>query len=312
MTTAKSTELLVAAVRAESDDLREFLWRTAAVFKSREDVLACDRCELGEHANRVPWTGPRSQVMFVGEAPGASEDAAGVPFVGPAGKLFDQALTEAGMSRSDVAVSNTVCCRPARNDFGLAWRTNAPERCRPHREAALDTSGAWLVCLLGGTALRVFGVGQTVGQVRGSLWWGDDARLYTASWHPAYVLRKPHKLETLVKDLTQVHGLLRGDIPLPSMTTPPVELLGVAADRHTMDRYKQAWKKHGWVSTFSPHVGRRVALVQNRDVEPPPEMFDVKLQAVDVARLRTPTNIRAAAHLAALTPTLEPTPKVSL
>lgn len=302
-----SLEVLAAAASMDSPEAREFLVRTAAVLQARESLAECNDCKLGLTANRVPWAGPRGPLMIVGEAPGANEDAAGVPFVGQSGRVLNRALEAAGMSRSVVAVSNTIGCRPEHNDFNLAWDAKAPLHCRRHREAALDSSGAWLVCLLGGTALKVFNVGKNVGEARGTVWWGDDHRLYTASWHPAYVLRKPDKTPTLVKDLERARRLIQGATELPPMTNPPIECLGATTTPRSRELYRKAFRKYGYVAVHSPYANARVALTASSDVEPPPEMFDVKLRAVDVARLRTVVDVRAAVTLATLGIELERT-----
>lgn len=81
------------------------------------EVLVCTKCELWKtRRNAVPGEGnPEAQVMFIGEAPGYSEDIKGKPFVGDAGKYLDTLLSEIGLSREEVFVGNVLKCRPPRN-----------------------------------------------------------------------------------------------------------------------------------------------------------------------------------------------------
>ncbi|MCW3981512.1 MAG: uracil-DNA glycosylase [Candidatus Bathyarchaeota archaeon] len=81
------------------------------------EVLSCTKCRLWKQRNRaVPGGGnPRATVMFVGEAPGRSEDLVGLPFVGAAGKILNELLRSAGVSREEVYITNVVKCRPPKN-----------------------------------------------------------------------------------------------------------------------------------------------------------------------------------------------------
>jgi len=96
---------------------------------SRE-ILTCAKCPLHRHRkNAVPGEGSmKLGIMIVGEAPGASEDEAGRPFVGAAGQLLTEALARLGVSRKDVYVTNVVKCRPPNNRRrrGRRWRPASP------------------------------------------------------------------------------------------------------------------------------------------------------------------------------------------
>lgn len=156
----------------------------------RRSIEACVRCPLSETRTKaVPWSGPTSaQVVFVGEAPGANEDAAGVPFVGQAGRLLDRVLEGAGTSRDEVMVMNTVNCRPPSNRTPTNDETLA---CEDHRRRQLDLSDAIVLATLGKTAYQtVTGEeGQVrMNQVRGVPRWVEGFIL-VPTWHPAYVLR---------------------------------------------------------------------------------------------------------------------------
>jgi len=81
------------------------------------EIIVCTKCQLWKtRKNAVPSEGnPESPVMFIGEAPGQSEDIKGKPFVGAAGKFLETLLSEIGLSRDDVFICNIVKCRPPRN-----------------------------------------------------------------------------------------------------------------------------------------------------------------------------------------------------
>ena len=129
-------------------------------------------------------------MLLVGEAPGAQEDAAGVPFVGRSGQLLDELLAEAGLRRERVAVANVLKCRPPAN---RKPRRAEVARCRPWLAAA-DRAGrpAWCVVALGGTAAEwFFGPGARIAMLREQgrpRRWHDGRRLLV-TYHPSAAIR---------------------------------------------------------------------------------------------------------------------------
>ena len=111
----------------------------------------CELCGLCKGRTRIvfPDGNPSSGIVFVGEAPGENEDLQGRPFVGRSGKILDGMMEEAGFSRADVLITNTVKCRPPGNSDPTAEEMAA---CRPFLESELE--GARLVVGLGKTACR--------------------------------------------------------------------------------------------------------------------------------------------------------------
>jgi DNA polymerase len=161
-----------------------------------QEVTACRACaELAATRQRVvvgdPGPGPRVvRLAFVGEAPGAQEDAAGLPFVGKAGQLLDQLLQDSGMARAEVAVLNVIKCRPPGNR-----RPSGQEiaRCRPYLERQLSLLQPRLVVALGLTAVAWFlggpgGRRTTLAAARGTV---HEARGYRviATYHPSAAIR---------------------------------------------------------------------------------------------------------------------------
>ncbi len=149
----------------------------------------CETC-----TRLVPGEGPpTARVVVVGEAPGAREDATGRPFVGPAGKLLDVLLAEAGLAREAVFITNVVKARPPGNRDPRA--DQVPHH-RPWLEAQLAVIEPELVVPLGRHALRHFAPEARIGEVHGTR---VGERLFPL-YHPAAALHDPRLRETLLAD----------------------------------------------------------------------------------------------------------------
>ena len=153
----------------------------------------------------VPGEGNQSaDVMLVGEAPGASEDKQGRPFVGRAGKLLDQLLEEAGLVRDDVYITNVVKARPPGNRD-----PKAPEVAHhlPWLERQLALIRPRVVIPVGRHALAHFAPGRKITEVHGELVVERDRQL--VPWlHPAAALRNRDLRETLLQDARALPGIL--------------------------------------------------------------------------------------------------------
>jgi DNA polymerase len=152
-------------------------------------IVGCTICaELAETRTRVvPGVRPPgARLVLVGEAPGAAEDLAGLPFVGRSGQWLDAALTTAGLDRAQVAVVNVLKCRPPDNR-----KPRRPEvaACRPWLEAQLGVLDPALVVTLGGSAAEwFFGPGARIGALRGRVH-PVDGRQVLVTYHPSAALR---------------------------------------------------------------------------------------------------------------------------
>src|ERR671917_257975 len=160
-------------------------------------------CETA--ANMVPGEGSaQAQVMLVGEAPGASEDRAGRPFVGRAGKLLDELLAEAGLARDDVYITNVVKARPPGNRDPKASEV---AHCMPWLLAELELVSPSVIIPVGRHALAHFAPGRKITEVHGTLVVAGDRRL--VPWlHPAAALRNQSLRETLFEDARALPGIL--------------------------------------------------------------------------------------------------------
>jgi uracil-DNA glycosylase len=159
----------------------------------------------GSATNMVPGEGsPTADVMLVGEAPGASEDKQGRPFVGRAGKLLDQLLEEAGLVRDDVFITNVVKARPPGNRDPKAGEV---AHHLPWLEQQLALIAPSVVVPLGRHALAHFAPGSKISQVHGTLIVERERRL--VPWlHPAAALRNRELRETLFRDARALPGIL--------------------------------------------------------------------------------------------------------
>ena len=171
---------------------------TSSLAEMREAAQACTACHLYKHATQTVFgEGPKdSAIMFVGEQPGDYEDVAGKPFVGPAGKIMDQALEEAGIDRKEVYVTNAVkhFKWEPRGKRRIHQKPNSREiaACRPWLEAELRLVKPKLLVCLGATAAQaVFGPSFRVTRERGKVLSSKLAARVLATVHPSSLLRQP-------------------------------------------------------------------------------------------------------------------------
>jgi DNA polymerase len=164
----------------------------------RAAAAACERCPLHRDATQTVFgNGPAdAAIVFVGEQPGDQEDLAGLPFVGPAGQMFDRALAEAGLDRARAYVTNAVKHFKfvPRGKRRIHQRPNADEiaHCRWWLERELQAIGPRLTVALGATAARALtGRAVTISRVRGRLLDLPDGRAGFITVHPSFLLRLP-------------------------------------------------------------------------------------------------------------------------
>ena len=158
------------------------------------EVGLCRKCPLGSiRRNPVPGEGhPRARIMFVGEAPGADEDAQGRPFVGRAGQLLDKIIAACGLRRDEVFIGNILKCRPPEN------RDPRPEEiinCLPYLQRQIEAINPDILVALGGHAAKtLLNTVRPIGQLRGQFHEycsgvGRPPIKLMATFHPAYLLR---------------------------------------------------------------------------------------------------------------------------
>jgi uracil-DNA glycosylase len=182
--------------------------RRAALDVLHQRIRRCKKCRLCESRTRaVPGEGPLSAgVMFVGEAPGSAEDAEGRPFVGRAGKFFDDMLSRIGLTRARVFVTNSVKCRPSQN---RAPRDDELTVCREHwLERQIDLVAPGIVVLLGTAAIKQrFGIVPQLSTLHGEVR-THGRRTYFLTYHPASAMRFPKAGRAMRDDLELLKKLL--------------------------------------------------------------------------------------------------------
>src|SRR5438067_6010095 len=199
----------------------EFLPENLTLTTLREAAAGCRGCPLWENATQTVFGEGRrdTQVMLVGEQPGDQEDLAGKPFVGPAGRMLDRALEEAGIDRSLAYVTNAVKhfkwqARGKRRIHAKpAWSELAA--CRPWLDAELAVVKPRVLVCLGATAAQsLLGRQFRVTRERGEWVESDLAEHVTATIHPSSILRQRDdesrrtEMESFVRDLSKVAAVL--------------------------------------------------------------------------------------------------------
>ncbi len=162
----------------------------------RDAEARCTRCPLYKNATQVvPGEGPaRAHIMMVGEQPGDKEDRTGEPFVGPAGRVLDKAIAEAGIERTQVFITNAVkhFKFEMRGKRRLHKKPNAHEieRCRWWIDLERAIIKPRVMVALGATAVRsLMGKTVTIGKIRGRVLEMPDGGQMVATIHPSYILR---------------------------------------------------------------------------------------------------------------------------
>jgi DNA polymerase len=186
---------------------------TAALRIIREDLGDCTRCRLHQQGRKQIVFGvgnPQAELMFVGEGPGADEDAQGEPFVGRAGQLLNNMIQAMGLRREDVYIANVVKCRPPGN--------RTPERdecdtCSPFLLRQISVIKPVAVVALGAVAAKnLLAINAPMSELRGR-WYdfrpagGDSSWSGTrlaVTYHPAFLLRDPRQKGEAWKDLQMV------------------------------------------------------------------------------------------------------------
>jgi DNA polymerase len=166
----------------------------------REDIGDCTRCVLHKgRKNLVFGVGnPRAELMFVGEGPGADEDAKGEPFVGRAGQLLNKMIEAMGLKREDVYIANVVKCRPPDN---RTPERDEMETCGPFLYRQIAAIQPKVIVALGATATKaLLNVNEPMSALRGR-WHDFRGTKLVATYHPAYLLRDPRQKGEAWKDL---------------------------------------------------------------------------------------------------------------
>ena len=208
---------------SSADERRDEL---KAVFHACQSCVRCPQLASTRHSVVFGAGNADADLMFVGEAPGANEDRQGLPFVGQAGKLLDQLLSEIGLTRAEVFVANVLKCRPPGN--------------RDPHPAEVDNCQGWLfdqirlveprvICTLGNFATKLLrgdatGIRRVHGQEEIRQIGPRAVRLFPL-FHPAAALYTPSMVDTLREDFARIPALLaKPPVDQPEPEAGPIEI----------------------------------------------------------------------------------------
>ena len=170
--------------------------------KIAAEVKGCPLCKLARtRKNAVPGEGQlAAKIMFVGEAPGRSEDEKGRPFVGAAGRILDNLLQKAGIERSQVFITNVVKCRPPNNRVP---EDDEAVACRPYLDRQIALIKPKVICILGRTAYASLLGGSSITTNRGKIV-EKAGQKYFLTFHPAAAIYNKNLLSALEADLKKL------------------------------------------------------------------------------------------------------------
>lgn len=180
-----------------------------------EKIINCQMCKLAEtRTNAVPGEGPQdARLFFVGEGPGKKEDETGRPFVGQAGRLFDQLLEEVAISREEVFITSVLKCRPPEN---RSPHREEVKSCLPYLLSQVDSVCPVVIIAMGNSAYDVFSYTfylpkKKVGDIRGKVFHlsSTGAKVLIPTYHPAGLLYNRKLIPLFIEDLKRAKDQLR-------------------------------------------------------------------------------------------------------
>lgn len=195
------------SVTAYKDEEQDFTLPNT--LKSLEkQAIECYLCELSKSRHKVVFGegNPDADILFIGEAPGATEDSTGKPFVGRAGELLTKMIENVlHISRNDVYITNIVKCRPSNNETPTPSQAHT---CQPYLLKQIELIRPKLIVTLGATAYHYLtGDDTELSKVRGTIHKQNDYTIIP-TYHPSYLLRNPSAKKEVFDDLLKVKELM--------------------------------------------------------------------------------------------------------
>ena len=176
--------------------------------KLAKQIVVCTKCELHRSRKKaVPGEGPtHTEIMFIGEGPGARENEQGRPFVGASGKFLDQLLEQAGVTRADVWITNVVKCRPPGNRDPLP---DEIETCTSnYLQHQIEIVNPSIIVTLGRHSMNLFFKGAKITQIHGQMRKVNE-RFVIAMYHPAAALHQLSLKPAIMADFAKLPELLK-------------------------------------------------------------------------------------------------------
>jgi DNA polymerase len=186
------------------------LQRNTADFISESPVFPAGACPLYRTKTNYVFSdgSDNAKLMFVGEAPGADEDAQGVPFVGRAGQLLTKMIEAMGLRRQEVYICNVLKCRPPENRSPLPEEVKA---CKGYLMRQIELVSPKVICCLGKHAAQaLLDTDVPITKVRGKEM-EFNGRVMIPTYHPAYLLRNPPAKKEVWEDLKKIMKILSED-----------------------------------------------------------------------------------------------------
>ena len=168
----------------------------------QEQVKICQKCDLCiTRKNAVPGKGNQNaDIVFIGEAPGKSEDLCGEPFIGTAGKRLNDALENVGLTRNGVYITNIVKCRPPKNRIPTEVEKTM---CSNYLENELAIINPKIICLLGNTPFYSILGGKEISKNHGKFVFKDNRR-YFITFHPAATIYNQKLVKVFKNDIKKL------------------------------------------------------------------------------------------------------------
>lgn len=176
-----------------------------------KSILECKKCRLCTNRTNIVFGqgNKKARLMFIGEGPGADEDKQGIPFVGKAGQLMNNAFQALEINREDVYIANIVKCRPPSNRVP---EDDEVQTCLNYLRNQVILIKPKIIVLLGSTALKnILGKEYGITAVRGN-WMEKNGIKYMPTWHPAALLRDENKKIEFWQDLKETKKYIDNNI----------------------------------------------------------------------------------------------------
>ena len=176
-----------------------------------KSILECKKCRLCKNRTNIVFGqgNKKARLMFIGEGPGADEDKQGIPFVGKAGQLMNNAFQALEINREDVYIANIVKCRPPSNRVP---EDDEVQTCLNYLRNQVILIKPKIIVLLGSTALKnILGKEYGITAVRGN-WMEKNGIKYMPTWHPAALLRDENKKIEFWQDLKEAKKYIDNNI----------------------------------------------------------------------------------------------------
>ena len=176
-----------------------------------KSILECKKCRLCTNRTNIVFGqgNKKARLMFIGEGPGADEDKQGIPFVGKAGQLMNNAFQALEINREDVYIANIVKCRPPSNRVP---EDDEQQTCLNYLRNQVILIKPKIIVLLGSTALKnILGKEYGITAVRGN-WMEKNGIKYMPTWHPAALLRDENKKIEFWQDLKEAKKYIDNNI----------------------------------------------------------------------------------------------------